>query len=128
MTIKRTNLDWARDVARRYRTVLALVSPEKCAEVDEEAKAAGQSWIAPTQISAEAAIELLESVLAPRDISFATGIPVGTIYAWVSKGLLKPSPVDREGKRFRPGAPAKYLVRDVMTIEGRRRVRRLDIA
>lgn len=128
MSIKRTNLDWARDVARRYRSVLALVSPEKCAEVDEEARAAGQTWVAPTLLPADAAAELLGSVLAPLDIAAATGVPAATIYGWVSKGLLEPSPVDSDGKPFRPGEPAKYLVSDVMSVQGRRRVRRLDIA
>lgn len=128
MTIKRTNLDWARDVARRYRAVLALISPEKCAEVDEEVRGAGQIWAVPTMLPTEVAVELLSSVLSPPDIAAATGVPAATIYGWVSKGLLEPSPVDSDGNPFRPGEPAKYLVSDVMSVQGRRRVRRLDIA
>lgn len=126
--IIRTNLDWARDVARAYRRALRAADPKRCAELDTEAVNAGQRWIAPTLIPAEAAIEILDSVLSPIEIAEHLAFPVNTIYGWVSKGLLKPSPVDTDGKPLPADSPARYRVRDVMNVEARRKVRRLDIA
>lgn len=126
--IARTSLDWARDIARAYRWALMRLAPEECARLDEQARVVGQRWITPQYIPAEAADFADEAVMSPKDIAHLWGIPVGTIYGWVSKGLLKPSAVDEHGRPVEPGAPAKYLVRDVKSVEERRMVRRLDIA
>lgn len=114
MTIKRTNLDWARDIARSYRSALHAVDPQRCAELDDLARQRGQQWVAPVAIPAHLVNEALDAVLTPADIAHFWGTPVGTIYSWVSRGLLKPANEDEPG-------PAKYLVRDVMAAESRRK-------
>jgi DNA-directed RNA polymerase specialized sigma24 family protein len=118
---QRTSLDWARDVARSYRSALHAVDPDRCAQLDDIARQRGQLWIAPTEIPAHLVEEALDAVLTAADIAHLWGIPVGTIYSWASRGLLLPA---------NPGAagPAKYLVRDVIQVESRRKVRRLDSA
>lgn len=128
MEVTRTNLDWARDFARAYRWALRKSDPQRCDELDADAIATGQYWIAPTKIPVEAAIELIEAVLSPKELAQALGFPVGTIYGWASKGLLKPADTDSQGQPLEPGAPAKYRVKDVLAVDGRRRARRLDIA
>lgn len=121
MTIKRTSLDWARDIARSYRSALFQVDPERCAQLDELARKRGQRWIAPVEIPAHLVQEALDAILTPADIAHFWGTPVGTIYSWVSRGLLDRANPDDKG-------PAKYLVRDVMAVESRRKVCRLDSA
>ncbi|MFE7799028.1 hypothetical protein [Nocardia sp. NPDC057440] len=120
MSIKRTSLDWARDIARSYRSALHAVDPERCAQLDEVARKRGQQWIAPSQIPAHLVDEALDAVLSPLDIAHLWSIPVGTIYGWVSKGLLKPM----EGK----GRSAKYRVRDVFDVSAKARASRVDSA
>ncbi|WP_454199560.1 hypothetical protein [Nocardia sp. Marseille-Q1738] len=116
----RTSLDWARDIAHLYRRALYLVDPERCEKLDEQARAKGHHWIAPQPLTAEAAEEVITSVVVPVRMAEIIGTPVGTIYSWISRGLLKPVP-DETG-------PAKYLVRDALVLQTRRQVRRLDIA
>lgn len=118
--IQRTLLEWARDAARAYRWALMKVDPVMCAKLDAEARAAGQNWIAPQHIPARAAEQLASAVMTPAEIAKESGIPVGTIYSWVSRGLLHPANGDE--------SPAKYLVADVVSIHARRNVRRLDSA
>lgn len=120
---QRTNLEWARDVARAYRWELMKVDPEVCEKLDERARGAGQHWVAPQYIPAAVAEEAITSKLTPARIAEISGVPVGTIYSWISRGLL--SPVPREDG---DDGPAKYLMRDAVAIEARRRVRRLDSA
>jgi len=128
MTIKRTNLEWARDIARSYRSALHAVDPERCAQLDEVARKRNQHWIAPAVIPAHLIDGALDAVLSVSDIQHFWGIPSGTIYGWVSKGLLKPANADPETGVLPIGQAAKYLVRDVFGVAGRGRVRRLDIA
>lgn len=126
--VRRNNLDWARDFARSYRWALLKADPQRCAELDAEAMETKQYWIAPRRMPTEAAIELLDAVLTPTEIANALAFPVGTIYGWVSKGLLKPSETDSHGEPLDPAGTAKYRVKDVLSVQSRRRVRRLDIA
>ena len=114
MTIKRTSLDWARDIARSYRSALYQENPQRCAELDELARERGQKWIAPVNIPAHLVDDALDAVMTPADIAHFWGTPVGTIYSWVSRGLLERANPDDPG-------PAKYLVRDVMAAESRRK-------
>lgn len=114
MTIKRTSLDWARDIARSYRSALHAIDPQRCAELDELARDRGQNWIAPVNIPAHLVDDALDAVMTPADIAHFWGSSVGTIYSWVSRGQLKPA---NEGE---PG-PAKYRVRDVLAAEARRK-------
>jgi hypothetical protein len=116
----RTSLDWARDIAHLYRRALYFVDPERCERLDEQARAKGHHWIAPQPLTAEAAEEVITSVVVPARMAEIIGTPVGTIYSWSSRGLLKPVPGEC--------GPAKYLVRDALVLQTRRQVRRLDIA
>lgn len=119
--VKRTRLEMSRDVGRAYRWALFKADRETCARLDKEAREVGEGWIAPEHIPADAAEEALEAVMTPPRISELTHIPVGTIYSWISRGLLAAAPADGTGI-------VKYRVRDVIAVEGRRRVRRLDSA
>lgn len=114
MSIKRTSLDWARDIARSYRSALHAVDPDRCAQLDELARERGQKWIAPVNIPAHLVDDALDAVMTPADIAHFWGTPVGTIYCWVSRGQLERANPDDPG-------PAKYRVRDVMAAESRRK-------
>lgn len=116
----RTSLDWAREIAHLYRRALYLVDPERCEKLDEQARAKGHHWIAPQLLTPEAAEELITSVVVPARLAEMIGTPVGTIYSWISRDLLRPVPGEY--------GPAKYLVRDALLLQTRRQVRRLDIA
>jgi hypothetical protein len=121
--LKPTRLDMAMKTARAYRWALLRADPQACTELDEQARAAKQHWIAPQYIPTAVAEEAITATLVPARIAEVSGVPTGTIYSWISRGLLTPAPRE-EGD----DGPAKYLVRDVLAIEGRRRVRRLDSA
>lgn len=114
--ITHNNLQWARDVAKAYRMALRKADPDQCAILDEQARALGQRWIAPAYIPPDIAAEAVHSALTPVDIARVCDIPVGTIYSWVSRGLLHPA------------GPGKYWVRDAISLNSHRRVRRLDSA
>jgi hypothetical protein len=126
--IKRSNLDWARDIARSYRSALHSVDPDRCAQLDEVARKRNQHWIAPTEIPAHLVDDALDAVLSAIDIQHFWAIPVGTIYGWVSKGLLTPANPDPDTGELPTGRAAKYRVRDVFLVAGRGRASRLDIA
>lgn len=111
--IKRTRLEWARDTARAYRAELLKADPEACERLDDQARAVGQRWVAPQIIPADVAEESVMAAVIPARIAEITGVPVGTIYSWISRGLLKP--VDPEER------PARYLVRDVAGFDARRK-------
>lgn len=128
MTIRRSNLDWARDIARSYRSALHSIDPDRCAQLDEVARKRGQHWIAPTPIPAHLVDGAMDAQLSAIDIQHFWGIPAATIYGWASKGILKASNTDPEtGARPSP-RKAKYRVSDVFEVEGRGRASRLDIA
>ncbi|MFC8531908.1 hypothetical protein [Nocardia sp. NPDC057227] len=112
MTIKRSNLDWARDIARAYRSALRAENPTRCDELDELARKRGQLWVAPTAIPTEAAEYGMDAVLPAKLIERFWGIPAATLYGWKSKGLL--------ADRGEPGAPA-FLVQDVVDVQARNR-------
>ncbi|MFG1794162.1 hypothetical protein [Nocardia sp. NPDC049149] len=118
--VQRTQLEWARDAARGYRWALMKADPQRCRELDEQARAAGQHWIAPEYVPPDAAERLVAAVLTPAEIAKASTIPVGTIYSWISRGLLQPVDANE--------SPARYRVLDVVNIQARRKVRRLDTA
>lgn len=111
---KRTQLQAARDVARAYRWRLMTTDRAACEELDREAREAGHSWIAPLSLPARAAEEVIESEMVPARLAEVSGIPVGTIYSWISRGLLKPVPSE--------SGPARYATRDVLVLMSRRRV------
>lgn len=119
MSIKRSNLDWARDIARSYRSALHAVDPDRCAQLDEVARKRGQQWIAPTEIPAELVDEALDALLPAADIAHFWGIPAVTIRAWASKGLLE--------QECGPDGSPVYRPRAVLECQARHRVRH-DIA
>ncbi len=108
-------LEKARELARAYRAALRVADPEKCAQIDTQARKRGQWWAAPSEIPAEAIDDALDAVLRPIDIENHWGIPSATIRAWAAKGLLQ-----SHGEKGRP----RFLVRDVLAVEGRNRKRR----
>jgi hypothetical protein len=116
--IKRTRLDWARYFATTYRRALLKVDPKACAQLDKRAREVGQEWVAPEPIAPKVAAHMVRQILAPADIARVAGVPVGTIYSWISRGLLTAP----------EGAKGKYLVRDALELDARRKVRRLDTA
>lgn len=110
---KRTSLEWARDIAHSYRWALLKADPETCAKLDAQAAAVGQRWLTPLRrVPTAAADESLNAEMSPADIEYFYGIPAGTLYGWVSKGLLT--------NRGKKGAPM-YLVSEVFEVDGRRR-------
>lgn len=111
--VQRTLLEWARDAARAYRWALMKVDPVMCAKLDTEARAAGQNWIAPEHVPARVAEQLVAATMTPAEIARQSGIPAGTIYSWISRGLLHPANGDE--------TPAKYRVADVVNIHTRRK-------
>ena len=111
---RRTALDWAREVAHQYRRALRDVAPDLCERLDRLAVAAGQGWIAPAALPAEAVGEALDQELPARDIEhFWPWLKASTIRKWASRGLL-------EQRTAEDGSP-RYLVRDVMDVEARNR-------
>lgn len=114
VTIRRTNLDWARDIARSYRSALHAENPERCAQLDAVARERGQQWIAPTQIPAHLVDEALDTAMAAPDIEHFWGVPALTVRAWASKGLLRQHPASN-------GQPT-YLPREVLDCQSRNRI------
>lgn len=110
--VHRTNLEWARDVARAYRSALRVADPTKCAELDDMARKRGQRWVAPTYLPAAAAEHGQDAVLPAKDIQQFWGVPAATIWAWSSKGLLP--------NHGRPRAP-RFKVSEVLAVEARHR-------
>lgn len=125
MTIRRTNLDMAREIARSYRRALHEENEQRCAQLDDAARRLGQRWIAPAPLPAHLAAEALDAVMSVPDIVHFWGIPAGTIHGWVSKNLLRPANHDADGNPA-TGRAAKYRVRDVFEVESRNR--RVDSA
>ncbi len=121
LEVKRSRLEWARHVAKAYRRALLKADPEKCRRLDQEVRKLGQVWAAPDTVAPEEAEEAVAKVLTPPQVAIATGIPVGTIYSWISRGLLKPASSDESG-------PAKYAVKEAMALDARRKARRVDSA
>ena len=110
--IRRSNLDWARDVARAYRAALRVVDPEKCKELDRLARRHKQLWIAPTFVPPAVADHTEDAVLAAKDIERGWGVPAHSIWGWSAKGLLV-----NHGRKQRP----KFRVSEVLEVEGRHR-------
>ena len=112
--IKRSSLDWARDIARSYRSALHAADPVRCAELDEVARKRGQQWIAPTEIPAHLVDEALDTEMSAMDIQHFWGVPALTVRAWASKKLL-------QQRCAEDGSPV-YLPREVLECQGRNRI------
>jgi len=102
-------LDRARTIATEYRDALHDVAPHLAGQLDREAAARGQGWVAPSMvtwgdddlITAEQAAELCH-------------VQIKTLFEWRRRGLPHhPTP---DGTR--------YLVRELLEYEGQRRRRR----
>lgn len=127
MAARHTPLQMARLVGLSYRRELHAVDPVRCAQLDEAAHKIGQHWIAPVPIPGHLMDDAMAAELSAADIAHFWGIPTGTIYGWVSKGLLVAANVDQHGKP-QTGRAAKYRVSDVFEVEGRGRASRVDSA
>lgn len=121
--IKRSNLDWARDIARSYRSALHAVDPERCAQLDEVARKRGQRWLAPTEIPAHLVDDALDAEMSAIDIEHFWGVPSSTIRGWARRGLLN--------QYCAPDGAPRYKAREVVDCQTRHQVRasgRHDIA
>lgn len=100
--IRRSNLDWARDIARSYRSALHAVDPDRCGQLDEVARKRSQHWIAPTAIPAHLVDDALDTEMSAVDVQHFWGVPASTIRAWASKNLLEQRCADDGSPVYRP--------------------------
>lgn len=122
--MNRTNLDWARDIARSYRNVLRAVAPERCAELDARARARGQTWIAPTPapVDPEALDESLDQKLTAPQIEQLWGVKAATIRSWARASRRDPHDPTKPLLRQHPGPRGPlYIPREVLAVQGRHR-------
>ena len=109
----RLPLDWARDIARTYRNALRKVDPATCADMDAQAVAIGQAWIAPTEIpEAVSGPAVLDAELSAIDIEHLWRIPASTIRTWANRGHVE--------KRCAADGSAVYRLGDVLDCQARR--------
>ncbi|MBF6350344.1 hypothetical protein IU448_15155 [Nocardia flavorosea] len=131
--IRRSTLDWARDIARAYRGALLAVDPERCARLDEKARENGQSWAAPTLVDPAEMERYFDVPLPPAEIERLWGVKAATIRSWARKDRRDPR--DRSKpllRRHGTGGHARYVPREVLAVQSRHRVidgrPRLDVA
>lgn len=122
MSIKRSTLDWARDIARAYRGALLAIDPERCARLDENARAAGQNWIAPTAIDPDTADESLDKKLTAAQVERLWGVKASTIRSWARASRHDPQDPSKPLLRQYPGEHGPlYVPREVLAVAGRHR-------
>lgn len=120
--IHRTNLEWARDIARAYRSALRVVAPEKCAELDELARKRGQRWIAPTLIPVGLVSESMDKPLTASQIEALLGIPAATVRSWARKSRRDPDDPSKPLLPQHPGPKGpRYLPEEVLAVHARHR-------
>lgn len=112
----RSPLDWARDIARTYRTKLQIADPDTCARLDQQARATGQHWLLPIEIPEAAdGDEGLDAELTAADIENILRIPANTIRQWAKRGLLP--------QHTAPDGSPRYRVAEVLACQSRRYIR-----
>lgn len=120
--IRRTHLEWARDVARFYRSALRAVDPGKCAELDELARGRGQRWIATTLVSPADIEAGMDKQLTAPQIELLLGIPASTIRSWARASRHDPDDPSKPLLRQHPGPNGPlYVPREVLAVQARRR-------
>lgn len=120
--IRRTTLDWARDIARSYRSALHAENPERCAQLDEVARKRGQHWVAPTEIPAHLVEEALDAQLSAVDIAHFWGVPADTIRSWARASRHDPDDPSKPLLQQYPGPKGPlYVPREVLAVAARHR-------
>ncbi len=112
----RTALEWARQVARTYRDALMDVAPSLCESLDKLAADAGQRWLLPAAVPADAVAGWLDAELPAADVAHWTGVPTSTIRSWERRGMLT--------RRTAADGSPLYRVGDVVDVEARNRQNR----
>ena len=121
--IRRSTLDWARDIARLYRSALHTVDPERCARLDEKARKSGQHWAAPTLVDAELLDESFDKKLPAADIERLWGVKAATIRSWARPGRRDPhDPSKPLLRRYDSPDGPLYVPREVLAVQSRHRV------
>lgn len=124
--IRRSHLDWARDIARAYRAALRAVAPERCAELDELARKRGQRWIAPVIVLPGVLEEAMDKQLSAGRIEELFGVPASTVRSWARPSRRDPDDptkplLPRHGDD--PDHPL-FVPREVLAVQARHRVKR----
>lgn len=120
--IRRTNLEWARDVARFYRSALRAVDPKKCEELDELARARGQRWIATVLVSPQVLEEAMDKQLTAIQIEQLFEIPASTIRSWARSSRRDPDDPSKPLLVQHPGPNGPlYVPREVLAVQARHR-------
>lgn len=120
--IRRTHLEWARDVARFYRSALRAVDPGKCAELDELARGRGQRWIATTLVSPAEIEEGMDKQLTAQQIELLLGVPASTIRSWARASRHHPDDPTKPLLQQYPGPKGPlYVPREVLAVAARHR-------
>ncbi|WP_370944037.1 helix-turn-helix domain-containing protein [Amycolatopsis sp. cg5] len=102
-------LDRARRVARTYRDALMGADEEACAEVDQQCRDLGQSWVVPKPL-----IFGQDDLLDAEEVAEMCDVQPDTVRQWKRRGL--PTVDTADGVRFR--------VADVLAYHAGRRRRR----
>lgn len=120
--IRRSHLDWARDIARAYRAALRAVAPDKCAELDDLARARGQRWIAPVIVQPGALEEAMDKLLSAGQIEQLLGVPASTVRSWARTSRRDPDDPSKPllAQHEGPRGPL-YVPRDVIAVQARHR-------
>jgi hypothetical protein len=121
--IRRSHLDWARDIARAYRAALRAIAPEKCAELDELARARGQRWIAPVIVLPGALEEAMDKPLTPQQIEQLLEIPASTVRSWARPSRRDPDDPTKPllARHDGPDGRPLYVPREVIAVQARHR-------
>ncbi|WP_280265359.1 hypothetical protein [Nocardia wallacei] len=123
MTMRRSTLDWARDIATLYRNALHAVDPERCHRLDEAARANGQTWVAPVPIESDKVMETLDQKLTAPQIERFWGVKASTIRSWARAGRRDPRDPSKPLLRQYEGEHGPlYVPREVLAVQSRHRV------
>lgn len=123
--IRRSHLDWARDIARAYRAALRAVAPERCAELDELARKRGQRWIAPVIVLPGVLDAAMDKQLSPAQIEELFGVPASTVRSWARASRRDPDDPSKPLLTKYPGPHGHlYVPREVLAVQARHRAGR----
>lgn len=123
MTMRRSTLDWARDIARAYRSALQVVDPERCERIDAVARENKQNWVAPTQIPTDAINEAFDKKMSAADIEQFWGVKASTVRSWARSSNRDPNDSSKPLLRqylAEDGSPL-YIPREVLAVGARHR-------
>ena len=94
-----TQLDRARRIAQSYREVLAAIAPDRCAQLDDRARACGQDWVTPQLVTVD-----VDELLPAGEVAKLAGVQRQTIYQWANRGFIPTHhPPNSTRARYRVG-------------------------